>query len=31
MLAFGLDPAGLHEQFEFYSHRFNVPLATAYD
>lgn len=31
MLAFGLDPAGLHEQFAFYSHRFNVPLATAYD
>jgi hypothetical protein len=29
MAAFGLDPASLHEQFAFYSHRFNVPLAAA--
>jgi len=29
MAAFGLDPASLHQQFSFYSQRFNVPLATA--
>ncbi len=28
MAAFGLDPASLHQEFEFYSSRFNVPLAT---
>jgi hypothetical protein len=31
MAAFGLDPAGLHEEFAFYSHRFNIPLAAAHD
>jgi hypothetical protein len=29
MAAFGLDPSSLHTQFEFYSSRFNVPLAAA--
>jgi hypothetical protein len=29
MTAFGLDPASLHNQFEFYSRRFKVPVATS--